>query len=65
MLQEINTLRENNRRLNKHWFCTREMDLFIWLRNGEPGRFIYAHLMAYPPATSQHNATGKDRPAAS
>lgn len=39
MLQEINSLRQNNRSLRKRWFHGCDMDLFVWFRDGEPVRF--------------------------
>ena len=39
MLHEITHLRQSDRNHVKRWFTSRDMDLFIWFRNGEPVRF--------------------------
>ena len=39
MLYEIPHLRQSKRSYVKRWFTSRDMDLFIWLRNSEPVRF--------------------------
>jgi len=42
MLHEITRLRQSNRLLQKRWFTSTEMDLFVWFRNSVPIRFQLA-----------------------
>ena len=39
MLHEIRAIRQNNRSLRRRWYHDHDMDLFVWLREGEPVRF--------------------------
>lgn len=42
MLHEITHLRQSNRALQKRWFNSSEIDLFVWFRQSVPIRFQLA-----------------------